>query len=79
MNKTMHDYVVESTEGQHDGHKSECKQIFFCTLDVMLGEISSLFSERNTQLVEALCAMDADSPLFSGHEQDQAAVAINQK
>ncbi len=58
-------YVVESTGGQQDIEgKTECKWLFFSTLDNVIGELNRRFNERNSQLVEALCALDQDSPHF---------------
>lgn len=60
-------YMVESTVGQQQqdrGSETECKRLFFSTLDSATGEMNTRFSERNSQLVEAMCALDPDSPHF---------------
>ncbi|KAI9517834.1 hypothetical protein NQZ68_001003 [Dissostichus eleginoides] len=50
---------------RHDiGSETECKRLFFSTLDSVIGEMNRRFSERNSQLVEALCALDPENPHF---------------
>jgi len=56
---------VESSCGQSDeADETECKRLFFSTLDTVIGEMSARFSKRNSQLVKALCALDPGSNDF---------------
>ena len=63
----LQQYVVESTVGQEQldrGTKEECKRLFFSTLDNVIGEMKTRFSERNSKLVEAMGALDPVSKDF---------------
>ena len=54
--------MVDSTVGQEDrGEETECKRLF---LDAVIVEMSERFREHNSQLVEALCALDPESHYF---------------
>lgn len=57
--------MVESMVGQKDmGGGTECKRLFFSTLDNIIGEMNRRFSEWHSQLVKALYALGPDTPNF---------------
>ncbi|KAL7404136.1 hypothetical protein ABVT39_010269 [Epinephelus coioides] len=63
----LQQYVVESTVGQEQQereHATECKRLFFRTLDSVTEEMNARFGERNSQLVQAMCALDPGNPHF---------------
>ncbi|CAM4649961.1 unnamed protein product [Leuciscus chuanchicus] len=65
VTKGLEQFVVESSCGQSDeADETECKRLFFSTLDTVIGEMSARFSERNSQLVKALCTLDPGSNDF---------------
>lgn len=49
---------------QGEDNERECEISFFSTLDAGLGEMSERFNERNSQLVEALCALHPENETF---------------
>jgi len=53
-------YVVESTVGQH---QQDMDETVFSALLQHTGQCH-WFAERNRELVEAICALDQDSPHF---------------
>ena len=70
--KHLQEYVVESTvvgqrdqeEQQDRGSEVECKRVFISTIENVTEEMKSRFSEMNSQLVEAMCALDPASKHF---------------
>ncbi|KAJ8415171.1 hypothetical protein AAFF_G00008690 [Aldrovandia affinis] len=61
----LRDYVVDTTVGQQEvGEKTECRRLYFSTLDAVVGKMSVRFSERKGQLVEALCTLHPGSECF---------------
>ncbi|RXM95399.1 hypothetical protein EOD39_16925 [Acipenser ruthenus] len=70
VSSNLKEYVVETTVGQQEeGNERECKSVFFSTLDAVLGEMSARFNERNSQLVEALCALHPERETFMDVEK----------
>lgn len=65
VTKGLEQFVVESSVGQsNEADETECKRLFFSILDTVNGEMSARFSERNSQLVKALCALDPGRNYF---------------
>ncbi|KAJ4926893.1 hypothetical protein JOQ06_014637 [Pogonophryne albipinna] len=63
----LRDYVVDTTVGHRPeglGEKTECKILYFSTLDSVVGEMTARFGERNSKLVEALCTLHPGSEYF---------------
>ncbi|MGH0161481.1 UNVERIFIED_CONTAM: hypothetical protein FKN15_047137 [Acipenser sinensis] len=70
VSSNLKEHVVETTVGQQEeGNERECKRVFFSTLDAVLGEMSARFNERNSQLVETLCALHPESETFMDVEK----------
>ncbi|CAJ1057873.1 uncharacterized protein LOC128440739 [Xyrichtys novacula] len=67
MTSHLKDFVVETPFGHRHkevGEKTECKRLYFSTLDAVVGEMTARFNERNSQLVQALCAVHPESEHF---------------
>lgn len=64
LNRNLEQYVVEETVGLKDNDKTELRRLYFGTIDAVLGEIDTRFSERNTKLATALVALDPESETF---------------
>ncbi|RXN04563.1 zinc finger MYM-type 1-like protein [Labeo rohita] len=63
--KSLQDYNVNESVGQRESNiEQECKRLFFNIIDSILGEMSVRFSERNSQYMSALDALDPGSKNF---------------
>ncbi|KAL0146682.1 hypothetical protein M9458_058022 [Cirrhinus mrigala] len=63
--KSLQDYIVNESVGQRESNiEQECKRLFFNIIDSILGEMSVRFSERNSQYMSALDALDPGSKNF---------------
>ncbi|RXN28005.1 zinc finger MYM-type 1-like protein [Labeo rohita] len=63
--KSLQDYIVNESVGQRESNiEQECKRLFFNIIDSILGEMSVRFSERNSQYMSALDALDPGTKNF---------------
>ena len=65
----MDSYIVMGLTGAHrdrgdDDSKTELRRLYYDTIDSVVGEMERRFSERNTQLVSALAALNPEADNF---------------
>lgn len=62
VNQNLRDYVVEESVGQNKtNEKSELERLFYSVVDPVHGELCARFGERNSHLICALAALDAEA------------------